>query len=472
MLTLTEKIFEGRYLRGLNAELLSLPPIPTYPHITYQMPDDLSISAILIRLAAVLILVGANAFFVASEFALVASRRTRIQALVDAGDRKAKMAQMAIEDMDRYISGTQLGITLASLALGWIGEPAIASMLDGFFEGLPPTMALIATHGVAVAIAFMIITFLHIVLGELAPKSIAILHPEETSRWIAAPLIGFTKLASPFIWVLNGSANFVLKMLGARQPGEHERVHRPEEIVMLVRQSQESGNLATEDVQMIEGIFQFTEKNVWDVMTPRTQVVGFPLNLTVEESVEKVAEAGLSRFPVYDETLDDIKGIVHAKTILANLKDARFQPVSAIMTEPFFVPGAREVEHLLADMKYKKNHFAVVLDEFGGCAGIVTMEDLLEEIVGEIYDEYDAPEDELKEQGDNVTVPGDTPSNAANTKYDLGIDEDAYQTVGGFVFGTLGHLPVVGDRVQYENGWITVLSMDARRVETVGITKS
>ena len=449
-------------------------PFPTPPHpliLLWKMPDPPP-TMIFLRLVAVLVLVAANAFFVAAEFALVASRKTRIQTMAAGGDRKAKLAEQTINQMDRYISGTQLGITVASLALGWIGEPALAGLVEGFFDRLPPTMGLIATHGVAVTIAFMIITFLHIVLGELAPKSIALLHPEQTSRWLAAPLITFTRLTSPFIWVLNGSANMVLKMFGARQPAEGERVHRPEEIVMLVKQSQRSGNLATQDVQMIEGVFEFTEKSVRDVMTPRTQVIGFPMDLTIDDSVEKVAEAGRSRFPVYGETLDNIRGIVHAKTILASLKNSRFQPISSIAKEPFFVPGAREIEHLLTDMRRKKTHFAVVLDEYGGCAGIVTMEDLLEEIVGEIYDEYDTPEEELQEQGDTIVLPGDTPADDANEKYQLGIDENNYQTVGGFVFGMLGRLPKVGDRIQSEGGQLTVLEMDRRRVEKVKLKKN
>ncbi len=214
------------------------------------------------------LLIAANAFFVAAEFALVASRRTRIETLATAGDRKAKLALKAIQSRDRYISATQLGITAASLGLGWISEPAFAGAIEHLFSGLPSPLSQILTHAVAGTIAFLIITFLHIVLGELAPKTLALLHPEATSMWLAGPLIGFTKATNPFIWLLNGSANALLRLFGARPPTEAERVHRPEEILMLARQSKEFGELADQDLRLIEGVFEFSKKNIHDVMTP------------------------------------------------------------------------------------------------------------------------------------------------------------------------------------------------------------
>jgi CBS domain containing-hemolysin-like protein len=431
--------------------------------------EEISLASLLWRGLAVLVLVAANAFFVAAEFALVASRRTRIEALAREGDTQAKLVLKAIQSLDRYISATQLGITLASLGLGWIGEPAVASVFQGLFQGWPSPFDLIATHGVASAIAFALITVLHIVLGELAPKSLAILHPEATSRWVVAPLIGFTIATNPFIWLLNGAANATLRVFGMRAPTESERVHRPEEIVMLVKRSQESGHMARQDVRLIEGVFEFSEKTARDVMTPRTDVIALEETLTVEEAAKRIGDAGRSRYPVYGESADDVIGVIHAKQILATLGNAKYQKLKAIVSEPLFVPGSREVEDLLTDMKRAKRHMAIVVDEYGGTAGIVTMEDLLEEIVGEIYDEYDGAEAPPSPAGEERTLPGNMEIDEANEKFGLGIETDQFQTVGGFVFGTLGRLPKEGDVVPVNDARLEVLKMDKRRVAMLRI---
>jgi CBS domain containing-hemolysin-like protein len=433
--------------------------------------EELSFTSFLLRAAAVLALVAANGFFVATEFALVASRRTRIEAMIGRGDARAKLALKAIKSLDRYISATQLGITVASLGLGWIGEPAVAGAISAAFHGLPAPLSTIATHAVAGTIAFLVITFLHIVLGELAPKTFALLHPEETSRWVAGPIILFTVATNPFIWLLNGSANRLLRLLGVRQPTARERVHQPEEIVMLARQAQQTGGLDREDVRMIEGVFEFTEKNARDVMTPRTDMVALPANLTVQQAAERIGQVGRSRYPVYGESPDDVVGIVHVKEILAALSDRGQESVTAIARTPLFVPGTREVEDVLADMKRLKFQMAVVLDEYGGTAGIVTMEDLLEEIVGEIYDEYDRTKPVLTTQGNEVVLSGDAEIEDVNAKYALKIDEDDYLTIGGYVFGLLGRLPQAGDVVRTGGLRFEVLEMDGRRVGRLKMVK-
>lgn len=433
--------------------------------------EDITLAQFLWRAAAVLFLVAANAFFVAAEFGLVAARRTRIDAMVRRGDKKAKLVQKAIQSIDRYISGTQLGITVASLGLGWIGEPAVAGAIAAMFHGLPGPFDVIATHAVAGTIAFLLITFLHIVLGELAPKAVALVHPEATSRWVAAPLIGFTEVTNPFIFVLNGSANALLRLLGMRPSTEAERVHQPEELVMLARQSHRAGQLDRGDVRMIEGVFEFTEKSARDVMTPRTDVIAFPATLTVRDAAAHAATAGRSRYPVYDASLDNVLGIVHVKQILAALSDRGEDPVSTIMRPPIFVPGAREVEDVLADLRRLKAQMAIVLDEYGGTAGLVTMEDLLEEIVGEIYDEYDVTEPQPMTVADGVTLPGDMEVEDVNTRYALKLPDDAYQTIGGFVFGELGRLPKPGDRLEANGVMFEVLEMDGRRVARLKMIK-
>lgn len=430
-------------------------------------------SSVVLRLLAVLLLVAANAFFVSAEFALVAARRTRIDAMIRRGDSKARVVKKAIQSLDRYISGTQLGITLASLGLGWIGEPALAGLFEGLFTGLPAPLNVIARHSVAAGVAFAFITFLHIVLGELAPKALALLHPEQTSRWVAQPLILFTTATNPFIWLLNGTANAILRLFGARAPTERERVHSPEEIMMLVEQTRQTGGLGPQDARMIEGVFEFTEKTAREVMTPRTQMVALPVDLTLEEAADQVAVAGRSRYPVSGESLDDIVGVVHAKDILKGLRSPKGGTLRSVLRPAVFVPGTREVEDVLADMKRQKIHLAIVLDEFGGTAGLVTMEDLLEEIVGPIYDEYDRPTPETRAApGESAPlVSGAMPLRDVNTTYGLALDEADYTTIGGYLFGALGRLPKVGDRVAVPGAVFEIVEMDGRRVGAARLLK-
>jgi CBS domain containing-hemolysin-like protein len=437
------------------------------------MPDGLW-NATWLRLLAVILLVAANAFFVAAEFALVASRRTRIDAMVRRGDAKARVVKRAIESLDKYISGTQLGITLASLGLGWIGEPALATTIEGAFRALPAPLDTIATHSLAASVAFALITFLHIVLGELAPKALALLHPEQTSRWVTPPLILFTTATNPFIWLLNGTANALLRLFGARPQSERERVHSPEEIRMLVEQSRKTGGMGAADARMLEGVFEFSEKNAREVMTPRTDIVALPAGVTLAEAADAVAAAGRSRYPVYGESLDDIVGTVHAKDILRGLRAGMAVTVKDIARPAFFVPGTREVEDVLTDMKRQKVHLAIVLDEFGGTAGLVTMEDLLEEIVGPIYDEYDRPAAAPSAgasagAGGTPLIAGGTEIREVNRLFRLDLDDADYTTIGGLLFGTLGRLPTVGDRVTVSGAAFEIVEMDGRRVGKVRV---
>jgi CBS domain containing-hemolysin-like protein len=421
---------------------------------------------ILLGLLAVVVLVLANAFFVAAEFALVGARRTRLDEMAREGDRKARLARRAVQSLDRYISATQLGITLASLGLGWIGEPALAGLFEGGFSWLPRPFAAIATHGVASAIAFIVITVLHIILGELVPKAVALIYPEVVSSWVAAPLIGFAWVMSGPIAILNGTANRLLRLLGIDPPGASERLHSPEEIRMLVEQSQEGGSLLQEDARLLEGVFEFSEKSAQEVMTPRTQMAALDADLTVEEAADQVAIHGRSRYPAYTESLDDIIGVVHAKDILAALRSRPGQTIRTIMRPALFVPGTREVEDVLADMKRLKTHLAIVLDEYGGTAGLVTMEDLLEEIVGPIYDEHDA-QDRIGPDDGGPRLDGSMPISEFNSQYEASLDDTDYTTIGGYIFGQLGRLPRVGDRVTVGPFTFEVIEMDGRRVKTV-----
>ena len=429
-----------------------------------------------LRLLAIVALVAANAFFVAAEFALVASRRTRIEAMIRRGDRKARTVRQALNNLYRLLSATQLGITLTSILLGYVAEDTVAHLFREWFSALPPALEVLTRGGIASIVAVGAISFLHVVFGELVPKTWAITHPEGTSRWVATPLMVFSWITRPFNFLLNASARLVLRLLGITSSSpELDRVHSPEEIRMLVEQSRKTGGLGAGDARLLEGVFEFSEKNAREVMTPRTQIVALPAEASLAEAADRVAAAGRSRYPVTGESLDDVVGIVHAKEILRGLLAGSEAPVQDIARPAFFVPGTREVEDVLADMKRQKVHLAIVLDEFGGTAGLVTMEDLLEEIVGPIYDEYDqtpatAPGAAAGSAGGGVPIlAGSTEISDVNRVLKLHLDDADYTTIGGLLFGRLGRLPKVGDRVNLEGATFEILEMDGRRVGRVRV---
>ena len=424
----------------------------------------------MLGLLAVFGLVLANAFFVAAEFALVGARRTKLEEMGNAGDRKARLALRAIQSLDRYISATQLGITLASLGLGWIGEPAVARLIEGFFTFLPGTIRPVTVHGIAVGIAFAFITVLHIVLGELAPKAIALLQPERTSGLVVLPLMGFSWAMAWPIRLLNGLATSVLRLFRIRAPTAHERVHSVEEIRMLMEQSEEEGKLPEKNARMLEGVFEFSEKTAEEVMTPRTEIVALQADATVEAGADLAAESKKSRYPVYLDTLDEISGIVHTKDLLFAVRQRPGALVKEFMRPPLFVPGTKEVEDVLVDMKRQKSHMAVVLDEYGGTAGVVTMEDLLEEIVGPIVDEFDTAERVDRPAG--AAIDGSMTVSEFNSDYGEELSDVDYTTIGGWIFGQLGRLPKPGDRVSTGKRTLEVVEMDGRRVASVRIVSS
>jgi CBS domain containing-hemolysin-like protein len=432
--------------------------------------EPLGAGSIILRLAAVLLLVLANAFFVAAEFAFVGARRTRLDERARAGSRGATVARKVTHRLDRYISASQVGITVASLALGWIGEPALAQLVDGGFAFLPAPLDVVATHSVAVAVAFTIITVLHIVLGELVPKALAILYPETVSEWLAIPMVGFTWIMAGPIAILNGASNLLLRLARIRTPSTKERLHSPEEIRMLVEQSGEGGRIDKSEARLLEGVFEFSEKSAEEVMTPRTQIVAVEADATVEAAADVVAEARRSRYPVSGDSLDDIVGVVHAKDILTAVRRSPSTPVRDIMRVPLFVPGTREVEDVLADMKRLKVHLALVLDEYGGTAGLVTMEDLLEEIVGEIYDEHDKPNTAVAPVGPGApSLEGSLSIPDFNDQFDASLDDTDYTTLGGYLFGRLGRLPATGDRIKADGFLFEITAMDGRRVKSVRV---
>jgi len=427
------------------------------------------------RLLAIILLVLLNAFFVGAEFALVRSRRTRLEAMVRSGDRLARFAVRASSNISRILSASQLGVTLASLGLGWVAESTVGGVFEELFANLPFAIEISMRLTLAATVALVIVTYLHVVFGELVPKAAALNHPEALARWLAPPLLFFAWITTPFTFFLNKSSMVILHALGQEKAGSEEAVHSPEEIRLLVEQSQESGQMQAHDADLIDAVFEFSEKNAREVMTPRTELVALPVEATLSEVLDVVQESGLSRYPVYDESIDNIIGVVLAKDLLKLLApraNTEAFDLPSIMRPVHVIPGSREVEEVLADFKRLKEHMAVVLDEYGGTAGVVTMEDLLEEIVGEILDEYDTPEDAeapLHTRAGETLVPGSTHIGELNEHFGLTVPDEDYTTIGGYVFGVLGRLPVVGDRVIAGGGIFTVREMTGRRIESLSV---
>lgn len=393
------------------------------------------------------------------------------------GDKLARLALRAIANIGRLLSATQLGITLVSLAIGALSEETLATAFDHWLGGIPLTARLAGGFALGSVLAIAIVSYFHVVFGELAPKSLALVHPERLARILAPPLMLFEVITRPFNFLLTRSAQFVLRLFGVKQQSMEEAFHSPEELRLLIEQSQEGGALESTDATLIEGVFEFSEKNAREVMTPRTEIDALALDTSLDETLALVEETRRSRYPVYDETIDNIIGLVLAKDLIPILR--KYPPGSgnsadfdlrSIMRPIHVVPGSREVEEVLADFKRFKQHLAIVLDEYGGTAGLVTMEDLLEEIVGEILDEKDEPpEPESRESPDLVVVPGSTNIADLNERFGLNVPEDDYTTIGGFVFGLLGRLPVVGDRVTAGGAIFTVREMEGRRIETLAV---
>lgn len=426
------------------------------------------------RLLGIAVLVLLNAFFVGAEFALVRSRRTRLEAMTRSGDRLARIALRASTNISRVLSASQLGVTLASLGLGWAAEATLGHAFSNLFATLPLAIEVPLRLTIGSGVALVVVTYLHVVFGELVPKAAALNHPEAIARWLAPPLLFFAWLTTPFTWVLNRSSAVVLGMFNEKPAGTDESVHSPEELRLLVEQSEEKGQLHSHDAEMLQSVFEFSEKNAREVMTPRTELVALSSDATLEETLAMVEESGLSRYPIYEETIDDIIGVVLAKDLLRVVAAREELPfdLRRVMRPVHVIPGSRKVEDVLSDFKRMKEHLAVVLDEYGGTAGVVTMEDLLEEIVGDILDEYDTPEDAdtpLELRAGETLVDGSAHIGELNEHFGLEIPEEGYTTIGGYLFGALGRLPQTGDRVTAGGAIFTVREMDGRRIDSLAV---
>ena len=433
---------------------------------------ELTATQVAWRLIAVLMLVAANAFFVASEFALVSARRSKIDALAKRGDARARAVQRVLQNLYRYISATQLGITLASLALGWVGEATIAMLLQAALH----RMGIDAPNGVthtaaAVTTAFLIITVLHIVLGELTPKAIALSDPERVSRRIVHPLRFFAWLASPFTVVLNAAAGAMLRLLRIEPRSGHSSVHSSDELELIVRQSLDEGKFSETDREVLQGVFVFQKKKARDVMRPRTKVASLWIDAGADEIWETLRAEGYSRYPVYDESPDDVVGVFLAKDLWMHDRAVPFQLKSHVRPA-LFVPEGRPAELVLNELRKTRAHMAVVLDEHGGMQGVLTLEDLVEELIGDIADEYDAPQRAATTSDGVLELQGSLSLIDVRQDHHVDIPEGSWTTLGGYVFTRLGRVPRVGDRAPFPGGELEVVAMDRKRVAAVRVLRA
>jgi CBS domain containing-hemolysin-like protein len=403
---------------------------------------------------------------VAAEFSLVGVRRSRVLALVEEGDRRAVTLLRVITSLDSYISATQLGITLASLALGWVGESTLAHLFTPLFARIVPDgYAVTAAHTAAVVLAFAIITFLHIVLGELAPKTLALERTERTALVVAWPMELFYKAFKAPIWVLNYSGSFVLRVCGMQSQAEHANTYTKEELRQLVEMSHKGGHLQNEEMVMVNNIIEFSEVEVREAMVPRTEIVAINDLTSLDEIYKVFTENKISRLPVYHESLDNIIGVLFLKDVVPYFSAPQGFSIPKVINRPIFVPETMPLQAALHQMKRSRMHIAIVVDEHGGTTGLVTLENLLEQIVGQIEDEFDVEgHDIISEKGRHL-IKGTATIKTINRKLKLKLPEDeSYTTLAGFMMDRAGKVLTVGQKVEYENLVFTVTQSERFRI--------
>lgn len=408
-----------------------------------------------------------NAFFVIAEYALVTVRKTRLEELDQQGIRAARWAKRALSDPVRLIATVQLGVTLSGLALGWIGEPALADLLDQRFGDFLPSIEKRLASSLASGLAFGLITFLLVVFGELVPKAVALRYAEQAALALAAPLVYLQKIFQPFVWILNGSANFLLNFLGIRAGNQPEGALSVEELRMMIAASTEQGVFQEEQREMVEAIFDLGQQLVRQVMIPRTEMVAVEAETTLPYIIQLTSESGYTKFPVYDDSLDQIIGIVHLKDLLPAMLSPEHPNLTARMLarEALFVPETLTVRDLLKRFRTARQHIAIVMDEFGGTGGLVTLADLMEEIVGEVRDPFDRTASAFIVQPDgSILIEGMTLIEEVNERLGLDLSDPHYDTIAGFVLGKLGRIPQVNDTVESNGVRMRVDAMDGLRI--------
>jgi putative hemolysin len=414
-----------------------------------------------LELLAVAVLILLNGYFVAAEYGLVTARRTRIQELAQKGNRRARAVLRIVADPPRFIAAMQLGVTGTSLAIGALGEQALARVFD-------PLVA----SAIAFVFAFLIITFLHVVIGELVPKGIALGHSERTALAVSTPVRGFFVVFKPLIWVLQRSSEVILRALGLTPPGGEMEVYSEAELKMLLSRSTEEGELERQEQEMLYKVFDFADKEVSTVMVPRPEVVALSIEMPPEEALAAVIDSPYTRYPVYRDSLDEIVGVLHVRDLFSALVDRGIAGVQIeqLLRPAHIVPETKDLAALLTEFRRTNQHLAVVVDEYGELEGIVTLEDLLEEIVGEIEDEFDLPDESIERLEDGrVRVHGTFPIDDFNEQFGVSLPIEDYHTLGGFVFGMLGRAPEPGDEVEHEGIRFTVLTVEGSRIERLEI---
>ena len=447
-----------------------------------------------LKLILVLFLVGLNGFFVAAEFAIVKVRATRLQGLADAGGRRAKLAMNIVAHLDSYLSATQLGITIASILLGAIGEETMRVLLVG------PVLAWfhVTTPWIVSAVGFVlgtgIIVMLHVVLGELAPKSIAIQKPDATTMWAAYPLHAFYIVLWPAIAALNGAANFMLRLVGVQPATEHDVAHSEEELRLILAQSARQGTMPVSKLDLVDNVFDFGEILVRQIMVPRTEVAVFDLRRPLAENLATAEKTAHSRYPLIDGDLDQTLGVIHMKDLFWQLKElesgpdaaseaaARRNPriaggdlaayppssgagfLTAIVREMMFVPETMRIDTLLKDFQLRRIHMAVVVDEYGGTSGLVTFENVIEELVGEVQDEFDEEAPKVRATAEReFTLDGAATLDEVNEVLGTDLESDEADTIGGYVLSHLGRIPKPGDRLTTPGGELELQVREMRR---------
>jgi len=413
------------------------------------------------------VLLFVNAFFVAAEYAFIRVRSTQLDELAEQGSARAKAAKQIVGSLDAYISATQIGVTLASLGLGLVGEPAVGRLLDPLFSPLDGISTAVGRI-VSFIVSFGLVTYLTVVVGELAPKYLALERTIGLALWCAYPLEVFARVMRPFIWFVNGSANAIVRWFGIK-PVDDLNAHSEEELKMLVAISTRKGILQESERVLLGNALDFADTLVRHVMVPRTEIVGVPDDIRVEGIIRLTGQNPFTRFPVYHEDIDHIVGIIHLKDVV---RAAPGTPVSDLMRKPLYLPESTHLDRALAQFRREHIQLAIVVDEFGGTAGLVTLEDVIEELVGEVQDEFDRETPMIREEEGSFLINGLLAIGDVREKLGLELADEPYDTVGGLVFGRLGRVAAVGDAVNAEGWRFEVTAVDGRRVSQVRARRS
>jgi len=417
---------------------------------------------VLLELVAVGLLILLNAFFVAAEYGLVTARRTRIIELQHQGNRRARDVLRITGDPPRFIAAMQLGVTLTSLGIGALGETVLTHEFDKWMA-----------TALAILLAYALLSFFHVVLGELVPKQAALGHSEGTALWVSAPVRAFFAVFAPAIWLLRVSTQVVLDVFGLEPVGAEREVHSEAELRMLVSRSTQQGEIEEGEREMIDKVFVFGDKHAADVMVARPDVAAVSIDLPPEQALAVVLDSPYTRYPVYRESLDDVVGVLHVRDLFTAIYERGIADVELeqLLRSAYIVPETKDLASLLQEFRRTNNHFAIVVDEYGALVGVCTLEDLLEEIVGEIEDEFDVPEQQIEQvDEDTYRVDGMFPIDEFNDRFGTDLPVEDFHTVAGFVFGQLGRAPEPGDDVSYDGIRFDVLEVEGNRIERIGVT--